>query len=287
MIKLKSIKLINYCGYKDFELDLSDGEGVKRWAMFYGPNGSFKSTFLRAVDLLSSPRALRGRLDNKLFLRRLTYHPDYNPTYVGFDKEKTNLFMEAIFHTNDGDKRVILENNWKDKIGIITDELPSDLLSAASFIDADNPINMHGFQLNQEDENNFLDMAKSVYNLKCYFPRESKVQEYDGEQGDYITFYTDFVIEKYGGTKVHYKSFSEGEKKIATLLVALFKRSKDSDILLIDNIMMHIYWARHMTLLKKIEEYFPNKQFIGTTHSPIIINEMKKKYLVNLEKNIL
>ena len=55
MIKLKKIKLINYCGYKDFELDLTDGDGVKKWLMMYGPNGSFKSTLLRAVELLSNP----------------------------------------------------------------------------------------------------------------------------------------------------------------------------------------------------------------------------------------
>jgi len=82
VIKLKSIKLINYCGYKDFELDLTSGEEVSRWAMFYGPNGIGKSNFIRAVELLSSPRTLRGRLDNKLFLRRLTYHQNYQPSFI-------------------------------------------------------------------------------------------------------------------------------------------------------------------------------------------------------------
>lgn len=286
MIKLKKIKLINYCGYKDFELDLSDGDGVRRWAMFYGPNGSFKSTFLRAVELLSSPRMLRGRLDNKLFLRRLTYHPDYQPTYVGFDKNKTNLFMEAIFHTNDGDKRVVLENNWDDKNGITVDELPIELKSAAIFIDADKPTNMHSFQLNEKNEDSFLSITEAVYNLKCYLPRKSLVSEYDPERDERINLFTDFVIAKYGNTLVHYKSFSDGEKKIATLVAALFRRSREANILCVDNIEQHIYFKRHMDLLRKMEEFFPNHQFIATTHSPIIVSEMDDKYLHDMEKNI-
>ncbi|MHA1470937.1 MAG: AAA family ATPase [Candidatus Asgardarchaeia archaeon] len=281
MIKLKSIKLTNYCGYKDFELDLSDGEGVKRWAIFYGPNGVGKSNLIRAVDLLSSPRRLIGRLDNKLFLRRLTYHPNYNPTYVAFDKKKTNLFMEAVFLTEEGEKKVIVENNWDDKMGLTTNELPRELLSASSYIDSDNPINMYGFQIAQKWEAEFIDIAKTVYNFDCYLPHQSIVQE----QSNYY-LYTDFVIMKHGNTQVHYKSFSEGEKKIATLLVSLFRRADESDILLIDNIEMHIYFKRHMNLLNKIEEIFPNIQIIATTHSPIIVNELDDKYLFDLEQHI-
>ena len=35
--------------------------------------------------------------------------------------------------------------------------------------------------------------------------------------------------------------------------------------------------------INKLEEYFPDRQFISTTHSPIIINEMDDKYLLDLE----
>ena len=101
---------------------------------------------------------------------------------------------------------------------------------------------------------------------------------------------TDFIIEKPNGTKVHYKRFSDGEKKIATLVSTLFKRAyKDSpdkenkDIILIDNIVQHIYYLRHLKLIEKMEEYFPDKQFIATTHSPVLIENMEKKYLVNME----
>jgi len=286
MIKLKKVKLINYCGYRDFELDLSDGEGVSRWAIFYGPNGIGKSNFVRAIELLSSPRTLRGRLDNKLFMRRLTYHPDYQPSLIGFDKSRTNLLMEATFHTDDGDKRVALENNWDDKIGLTVDEMPVEIISAATFIDADKPNNMFSFQIYAEDKDKFLDIARVVYGFECQLPKESMVSEFDPQVGKRVVFYNDFTITKYGRDLVHYKSFSDGEKKIATLLSTMFKKARDSDILLVDNIEMHIYFKRHMALLEKIEEVFPNCQVIATTHSSIIVNQMDKKYLVDLERYV-
>jgi AAA15 family ATPase/GTPase len=286
VIKLKKIKLINYCGYKDFELDLTSGEEVSRWAMFYGPNGIGKSNFIRAVELLSSPRTLRGRLDNKLFMRRLTYHPNYQPSLIGFDKSRTNLFMEAIFHTDDGDKRVVLENNWDDKVGLTVDEMPVDIISAATFIDADKPNNMFSFQIYAEDKDKFLDIAKVVYGFDCVLPRESMVSEFDPQAGKRVVFYNDFIITKYGRDTVHYKSFSDGEKKIATLLSTIFKKARDADILLVDNIEMHIYFKRHMALLEKIEELFPDCQVIATTHSPIIVGQMDKRYLVDLEQYV-
>jgi len=286
MIKLKKIKLINYCGYKDFELDLTSGEGVGRWAMFYGPNGIGKSNFIRAVELLSSPRSLRGRLDNKLFLRRLTYHPNYQPTLVGFDKLKTTLYMEAVFHTDDGEKKVVLENNWEDKVGLTVDEIPVDIISAASFIDADKPNNMHSFQINAEDRDKFLEIAEVVYGFDCVLPKESLVSEYDPQVGKRVNFFTDFIITKYVRDTVHYKSFSDGEKKIATLLSTMFRKAKETNILLIDNIEMHIYFKRHMALLAKIEAIFPHAQVIASTHSSVIVNEMNSRYLVDLEQYV-
>jgi len=194
--------------------------------------------------------------------------------------------MGAVFHTDDGDKRVVLENNWDDKVGLTVDEMPVDIISASTFIDADKPNNMFSFQIYAEDREKFLDIAKVVYGFECELPKESMVSEFDPQAGKRVVFYNDFVITKYGRDTVHYKSFSDGEKKIATLLSTMFKKFRDADILLVDNIEMHIYFKRHMALLKKIEELFPNTQIIATTHSSIIVGQMDQKYLVDLEQYV-
>lgn len=313
MIKLKKIKFLNYCGYRDVEFDLTDismADSVKNWFILFGPNGTGKSNFLHAVKILSAPWEIQSRMtlgtdpeelkqsNNSVFLRRFTYNPNYQPGYEAFS-EKNNLYMEGVFTTDDGDKRVIIENNYDTKFcGVSLNELPKylsddgvekDTVSAALYCDADNPMNYYKFQIKAGCAQEFLDFATTVYNFPCELPESSKVPAKVGDE--VLIFYTDFVLHK-GSTKVHYKRMSAGEKKIATLLATLFNtiyknKSNENNILLIDNLELHIYWKRHMKLIEKLSEFFPREQIIATTHSPVIIKEMDKKYLCDLEEIVV
>jgi AAA15 family ATPase/GTPase len=287
VFKISKLKLINFCGFRNFEIDLLD------WAVLYGPNGSFKSSLLHAIRLLSAPWNLESRKDDKLFFRKLTYHPDYNPNYEGFDKRRTNLYMEATFENGSEEKKVIIENNWDvNSSGVTLNELQSEGASSICFyVDADNQINTQKFQLISDFKKEFIDFAEAVYGFKCEFPEDRRVEEYDSNSESYIVFYTDFVMTKYNGTRVHYKRMSAGEKKIATMLTELFnniyKRKNNIGIILVDNISMHIYYKRHMKLIEKLRQYFSDKQFIATTHSPVVIEGVEEKYLVDMEKFII
>lgn len=296
MIQLKKMTLENFCGYKKpFEIDFTDGDNIKRWTMLYGPNGIGKSNFLEAVRLLTYPTVIRGRPDLELFFKRLTYDKDYQVGYEKFNTNKNNLKMHAVFSTSDGDKEIEIKHDWTKKgSGLIKDDLKTTE-SLSFYLDADNPMNMHRFQLKSEYKESFLDFANAVYGLRCEIPESDNVivKEYNSTTGKKTEFYTDFVIIKYDGTRVHFKKMSDGERKIATMLRTLFHRLKGSEqdtdrvkphILLIDNVELHVYWKRHMVLLQKLEEHFPNCQIIATTHSPIIINELDQKYLLDLEK---
>jgi len=296
MIKLKEIKLVNYCGYKDFKLNLMDNDKLKKWIILYGQNGTGKSNFIRAVSLLSSPKQFTKK-KNILTFRKLKYHHDYIFGAETMYDEVNELKMEATFIANKEEKKVVLEDNIKGVIyaGRKVDEKKGEISGVkinqlqpneqgVVFIDADCRNMMQKFQIISDLIVPFCEFSSAVYGCKCYCPEGSRVVDHG------IEYCIDFIIEKRNGTKVHYKRFSDGEKKIATLISSLFKRvykdspdKEDKDIVLIDNIAQHIYYLRHMSLIEKINEYFPDKQFIATTHSPVIINEMDKKYLVNME----
>ena len=297
MIKLKYIKLINYCGYRKFELDLSDGNSVKKWQIIFGNNGSGKSNLIRAINFLSSSRKFAGR-SNALILRKMKYNKNYISGTEPLLEKVNDLYMEAVFITDDGEKRIIIEdkiqgqltsanrNNKNNISGITLNELSPDLLSVALFIDADHPMNMNKFQLPVHLKEPFIDFAESVYGYECSLPEPSIVVDKGQE------YYKDFILYKYPTgeignkdfmTMVHFGRFSDGEKKIAALLVSLFENAyqKDGDnnsIIIIDNIDQHIYFKRHMLLINKMDEFFPNHQIIATTHSSVIVDKMELEY---------
>lgn len=314
MMKFKKIYLKNYCGYKDFELNLYDEskKEADKWVIFFGPNGIGKSNFIKAVNLLTHPMMLQNR-DNSKMLRSLKFNKEYISQNRHILSDVTDMKIEAVFvDKKNKEKRLVIEDTYKGMLtkaiipetlsakerelwewdrdnaisGITQNDIP-DISSFSFFIDADHPNNMHIFQLYKELKKPFLDFAEAVYGFKCFLPDDC----IHIDQG--FEFYTDFVMEKPNGTRVHYKSFSDGEKKIATLLGSLFKRAYKTShgltserIILIDNIEMHIYWKRHMLLIEKMNEYFPEHQIICTTHSPIIIKEMEQRYIHDLEKEI-
>lgn len=285
MIKLKKIKLINFCGYKNFELDLEDNN-IDKWLILFGTNGCGKSNLLSAIQYLSYPWSLSSRPDCTMFFRKLTFHKDYLPGLEVYEKNKNDMHIEAVFNIDGKNEKVVIKNNWiPEESGVVINEL--DRVKPISvYIDADHPINMQKFQLKSKYKDEFLDFAENVYGFKCEMPRYSLVEEYDSTEEEYLHFYTDFIITKFNDVKVHFKRMSDGEKKIATMLRILFNNcyKQEGRILLIDNIEMHIYFLRHMKLIEKLNEYFSNHQIIATTHSSVIINEFDKNNLLDLEK---
>ena len=112
-------------------------------------------------------------------------------------------------------------------------------------------------------------------------PVETFENSWDGREDSYnklkndkrkVVFYQDFILDK-GDVKVHFKSMSDGERKIATLLRSLCDPAQmdRSDIVLIDNLEMHVFVARHAKMVKKLLEVFPTKQFIVTSHSAVLV----------------
>lgn len=315
---LAGIRLKNYCGYKEeVSLNfLNKNDEPNRIIVIYGPNGEGKSSLLEAIRLVGNTYIYHNR-DCRLLFRKLTYNEDYDPTYgfmkdaknnittehldrVGTDIEENdpsikrneidfeaefdklvennpyNMEVEGAFDTDEGFKTVFIET-----AGLVHSDMPLQRKGYIYWIDADNPSHLTKFQLDQEYSDKFLEIAKAVYGYDCFFPHEAIIESYkDKDKKDVkVNIYTDFVINK-NGTHVHYKRMSAGEKKIATLLSFLCDPLYIDllDIIVIDNVELHIYFKRHGIFIDKLLEMFPEKQFIVTTHSGVLIDHVSETY---------
>jgi predicted ATPase len=293
-MKFKAIELINACGYRRASFDLNPGLN-----MLYGPNGCGKSNLLYIANILASPTRHQGR-DVSMLFRKMIFSSDYNPGYQAFADLGEPMIVQGIFaDETDNEYCVRLEMDpskmqeleelakYPDKgdeyqalieeVGIVENDLPESKNEYAFLSNADNPSNMGKFQLEGSVANVFLDIAKAVYGYECYLDKE--VEEYDSQTRKNVTFFTDFVLikdddgEGFEPVHVHYRRMSDGERKIATLLKQLCSplHRKAHDIYLVDNIEMHVYMARHTLLVDKLQEHFPEKQFIATSHSPLLV----------------
>lgn len=318
MLKIKSLKLKNYAGFNnEVVFNFTHNDIFKPINMFYGPNGCGKSTALNAITLLSRAKAYvkRDKSENNLLLRKLQFHPDYDPNYAGFTKYTED--MEVLGTYTDGKQDYIVHIRDDD---VVRNDLENRKSENSVFIDADNPLNLTKFQIPKERVEQFLQLARAIYGYDCYVEKPvasngvefnntsikeilsayanrdtsdaaasvstsnlTKKEIYEhlthGVETDDYAFFQDFVLIK-GDVKVHYKSMSAGEKKIATLLRSLCDPTviDKSDIVLVDNIEMHVYFKRHKRMIDKILEVFPSKQFIVTSHSGIMIEHVGKSY---------
>ena len=233
--------------------------------------------------MISNPYQFYGR-ENDMYFRKMIFHEDYDPTYSGFMASERELKLNGSFVDSEGKEYSVS----LDKNGIVSSDLPrynSDQEGWSVFTDADHPMNMNKFQIRKEASDKFMEIASYVYGLPLSFGKE--ITTYD--LNDSATFYQDLIIQK-NEVKVHFKRMSDGEKKIATLLRHICNESvmNPSNIYLIDNAEMHIYFKRHPGLVKRLISTFPTKQFITTSHSANFINAVNthvgESGLIDLEK---
>lgn len=277
-IKVKSVHLVNYCGYKDTLFDLTHPDGsVKDFAVFYGPNGIGKSSCLDAIRMAANPNAFRLGGDHSVLMRKLVHDEEYIPhvdAVQTVSKIKNDMEVTVTFATPEGDKRVVMTNQ-----GLKINELPpsSQRNGYAFFADADHPISTQKFLLAAEQARTFLEFTEEVYGYECILASPVKSQG--------VGFYTDFIIRK-GDVKVHFKRMSAGERKIATLVSDLCQpiNTGGRDIILVDNVEMHIYWKRHARTIDKLRACFPGKQILTTSHSSIVIDHVEPQYHYDLEQ---
>lgn len=302
MLYLKSLRLKNFCSYADHTFDFTRPDGTPyNYVCFYGPNGIGKSTLLEAITLLFMSTKGRSMSFVCQSLQKFVRNKDYDPTWnrVESTEALTDMFIEGIYLL-DG-KEYIVQVTQK---GCIRNDLipvpsqgtePEEAAEVRAsgpwgkkhmrhrericyFVKTDSDLSLNKFQLHISQVDNFEKIMNQImrYKADCVSP--------SGLSMDERNYCTDFVIHK-KDHQIHFKRMSAGEKKIAKSFSVLFNMMRDlSDpgpghdampgwprLLLMDNVVMHVYFDRHVAMIDSLKGVFQEQQIFATTHSGILV----------------
>ena len=308
-LHLKSLRLKNYCGYEDHEFNFLKEDGTPyKLVNFFGPNGIGKSTLLEAISSLTMDTTGRGQDRVKVALKKYIRHKDYDPTIqsvmdheMGHDENQ--MLIRGVFGFGESEYIVELGNEgWIRNDLVDKNPFGAENLKyrrrISHFIKSDSDLSMHKFQLVASQVDNFEKIISEImrYPVKCASPKSLG--------GDDKGYCMDFTINKKEHL-IHFKRMSAGERKITksfsdllNLVNSLENPSYGEEamigwprILLIDNIVMHVYYDRHIRMVKCLKEVFDKQQIFATTHSGVLIqeflegkNDREDVLMINLEE---
>ncbi len=104
-----------------------------------------------------------------------------------------------------------------------------------------------------------------------------------------------FTIEEEGKEPYHFSQLSDGYSALLSIVSELMLRMGWEDplpaydkpgIVLIDEVENHLHVELQRKVLPFLTEFFPNIQFIVTTHSPFVITSVKNSVLFDMGKRI-
>ena len=149
-------------------------------------------------------------------------------------------------------------------------------------------------QLNEEKKRNIDKSAKIAKwfwkfeeTLRGCFEDATMEFEFDIEKRDYI-------IKQKGRETYNFNQLSDGFSAILSVVTEIIMRMGEdkynaydmSGIVFIDEVDIHLHLSLQKNVMPLLTSFFPNIQFIVTTHSPFVLTSIDNAVIYDLEHNI-
>ena len=273
-VRIESINLKNLKAFEDYTMDFSSRDakhGVKEFVCLIGPNGCGKSTVLQSIQMLF------GNYEG-VQLDRLRMNLGKNVRHVGTGGGGTygdeDFLLTARMKTEDGHYDIKIN-----KSGFVLPH-PSDikpllyrLCYTASFDQ-----NLRKFQLTKDKWPKFKKLYEAVTGFTIEEKNDDLIHGTDvpGMKDLVNNYVLAFNIHK-PYEIIHQKECSDGESKIIKCFSTMLNLEFTPQIILIDNIEMHVDRKRHIALVQAMKECYPDSQIFSTTHSYYVSRVMGEK----------
>lgn len=265
---------------------------------------SHNSTLLEAISLLTIPTTGRHPQMVKESLQKYVRNVDYDPTFQRvIDHEHSSverkMLIRGVFVMDEKEYVVELTHSGMQRndfapVSDIGSDMQEIMITARQgpwgddhikfrnrichFVRSDSDLAMHRFQLIESQREKFEEIISEImrWPVECCSPKSMSTED--------KTFCLDYTITK-KEHKIHFKRMSAGEKKISKsfseLLNLMYSLSNPMPgepemagwprLLLFDNIVMHVYYDRHVRMIDCLKQVFKHQQIFATTHSGVLI----------------
>ena len=265
-LRLASLHFRKFKAFEDFTLDFSDKDEIKEFICLIGPNGTGKSTVLNAIQLLFAKVDGRTKEQIKANWGKAVRHVEQSKGGA-FGEE--DFLLTAKFHSSEpdiGDYEVQVN-----KYGFVKDHPPKikEMVYRLCYY-AQFDKELQNFQLDRKKWPTFKMLFETVTGFTI--EEDQELQKYYGGTTDpqmkkmMENYVLSFFIKKPYET-IHQREASDGERKIIKSFSTLLTVEYQPQIILIDNIEMHVEKKRHIALINAMKSCFPNSQIFSTTHS--------------------
>jgi predicted ATPase len=276
-LKLRHLSLKDFCGFRQLDLNLGD------FACFVGPNGIGKTTILNAVSLLCSSLDFKGEQTPfetsvsaetrmKVFLRKNIRNIDETDCSESF-------LVRGEFDLDGKPLEVVLNEK-----GFVKNELlPQEGWWPGISYFAKFDVDMVAFQLRNKLWPRFSKAWEAITGFPAVDPEIYTVDKLAKIEND-AEYVIGFRIQKPDG-RVHCRKGSAGEHKIMKALTQIvnLEESRQPEIILVDNLEMHVAAERHLAVFDTLKDLFRGKQIIATTHSQAVREGYQpREHIINL-----
>lgn len=311
--KILSVKFENYKCFEDFTLDCRKPDGKPyQWTVLLGDNNTGKTNILRAIAGLN-PIVFVFE-SHELFVPRV--HPSllFNPAFkIISEIKEVGFWMYEITENRALSQSSIPVGDDLYPIGYlsilgygVTRHPSSTSLSQNDSEDCETLFSTHKHLTNIEEWLMKLDYAaknnqdkateqlEKIKKLLCgkIFP---EIEDFKFESSKKDNTFENYVLFKTKDGWFRYIDLGFGYQSTLAWVVDLCRRMfemytksedplKESAVVLVDEIDLHLHPKWQREVIGDLSAYFPNIQFIVTTHSPAVVQSMSDVNLYTLSR---
>jgi predicted ATP-dependent endonuclease of OLD family len=319
-IKVKKLKITNFKGIKDLELNFTyqNSDRILDNIVLYGINGTGKSTILEAIYICLTVGSLYSKNDNLKEIEKFLVNYISLGSELIYNNEQEFIIKIQIlaneklidatlnYHKNNGlnwniQNTLLLELNSFTYLSSYRILNPSRVKNAGDWNQIlrskDIPIyreynSYHSVKqylvnlitdkkLETLTSENIEILEKIKQSFKIFFPQKEFLEKLSRTSD---TQDYRLMIKNEDGSIVDLDQLSSGEREVISFFTYLCTKATNNSILIIDEPELHLHAKWQSIILYAIHNIFPNSQLFLATHSKEIHQSASESELFELEK---